>query len=204
MSVNHPIIGQRFGKLRVLSFHHTAANRVAYFLTQCECGGEKITSISRLRNGSARSCGCLARSQVAALKRTHGMTNSREFTSWKDARARCSRKTRPEYPHYGGRGIRVCDAWNASFEQFYRDMGPCPDGMTLERMNVNGNYEPGNCVWASPAIQARNKRNSKLRQADVDEIRRLYDGGTPRTLIAQQFDISPAYVGSIAQFKVWK
>ena len=74
-------------------------------------------------------------------------------------RSRCDRKTDPAYPNYGGRGIRVCDRWQI-FENFLQDMGPMPDGMELDRIDVNGHYEPGNCRWATVIEQARNKRNS--------------------------------------------
>ena len=88
------------------------------------------------------------------------MTGSREFNSWTQMRQRCGNRNHKDYPNYGGRGVVVCDRWQ-KFEQFYADMGPRPEGTTLERSDVDGNYEPNNCRWATPLEQGRNKRNTR-------------------------------------------
>lgn len=90
--------------------------------------------------------------------RIHGMTGSPEHMSWLAMRQRCSNPNNVCYSTYGGRGVRVCDDWQNSFEAFYRDMGPRPEGTTLDRLDSNGNYEPGNCRWATPLEQSNNTR----------------------------------------------
>jgi hypothetical protein len=94
---------------------------------------------------------------------THRMTKSGEYKSWQGMKTRCMSPTDPGYPNYGGRGISVCEEWRDSFEQFLSDMGPKPTPQhTLDRINNAGNYEPGNCRWASPRTQGRNRRSNHL------------------------------------------
>jgi hypothetical protein len=92
----------------------------------------------------------------------HGFSGRREYTTWLKIRDRCTNPNSPDYPDYGGRGITVCDRWQASFEAFLVDFGPIPDGMSIDRIDVNGNYEPGNCRLATPTMQARNRRDNAL------------------------------------------
>lgn len=103
---------------------------------------------------------------------THGMSGTRVYQVWASMIKRCENPAEKNYRHYGGRGIRVCDRWRHSFEAFIADMGERPDGMTLDRVNVDGNYEPGNCRWATYAEQSRNTRRN----------RRLLVGGKSMTV----------------------
>lgn len=93
-------------------------------------------------------------------KAIHGMWNSPEYLAWAAMRARCTNPACKAYPSYGERGISVCKAWDR-FEVFFADLGPRPQGGTLDRIDVNGNYEPGNCRWASAKVQANNRRNTR-------------------------------------------
>lgn len=121
----------------------------------CECGTETIVTGGNL-SGSVKSCGCLRREVLDHT--THGMTETAEFKAWTAMKTRCLNENIVGYKYWGGRGITVCPQWLDSFDQFYADMGPRPDGMTLDRIDNDGNYEPNNCRWVNIAAQNRNKR----------------------------------------------
>jgi hypothetical protein len=123
----------------------------------CSCGGKALVKRSNLLEGKQRSCGCLYRETRGAQSRTHGMSSTPEYKTWKNMKYRCYNQRSKDYRLYGAKGIVVCDRWLASFENFFADIGPRPAGMTIDRFqNKEGNYEPGNCRWASPVQQANN------------------------------------------------
>lgn len=157
-------IGERFGRYTVE--RPTIPDRISRFIVRCDCGAERDVSAGDLRNGSSRSCGCLKRDATAARSTTHGHAGaggSLSYESWTSAKSRCSNPNVRAYPHYGGRGIQMCDRWKNSFHAFLQDMGERPSkDMTLERINNDGNYEPGNCVWASVQQQRRNTRCTRM------------------------------------------
>lgn len=129
---------------------------------QCDCGNMSIVKASNLRRGKTKSCGCYESDSKSERAKTHGMHKSREYFSWQSMRRRCENEREPGYEIYGGRGIQVCERWSNSFADFYADMGPRPDGTSIDRLDVNGNYEPGNCRWATREEQARNTRANRL------------------------------------------
>ena len=138
------------------------------WLCRCECGGEKLVLEQNLRHalrfktGGSRSCGCLIIERATKHGNNGAGGPTSEYMAWIGAKKRCTNPGNPSYRHYGQRGIRMCPEWVENFEAFLRDMGPKPHSdYSLDRINPNGNYEPGNCRWASSSVQARNKRNTR-------------------------------------------
>lgn len=133
-----------------------------YWLCRCECGAEVEVQHSNLRGGSVVSCGCQRVDNARSAKR-HGAARrgrkGRTYQAWIAMRTRCRNTRQPGWVNYGGRGIGIAPEWD-SYEQFLADMGECPEGMTLERRDSEGDYEPSNCCWATRAEQNRNTRRN--------------------------------------------
>jgi hypothetical protein len=132
---------------------------------RCDCGVVKSVRLTSLRTGSTVSCGCFHKEQATALgkaARTHGQSKTRVYWIWQAMISRCHDQRDKSYPRYGGRGTSVCQEWRDSFESFSDHMGPRPEGLTLDRINSGGNYEPGNMRWATYKQQARNTRRNHL------------------------------------------
>lgn len=159
------LIGHKYGRLTVIESAGTVSygqsDKKAMWMCRCDCGTIKAVSGNALRSGHTTSCGCRLKEIQECPSRSHGMTETREYRIWQAMRSRCRNTNTQNYCNYGGRGIRVCDRWE-SFETFFADMGPCPDGFSIERLNNDGNYEPSNCVWADRTSQARNTRRNRL------------------------------------------
>lgn len=162
--INHT--GERYGRLVVETFHHQGVRRESYWLCRCDCGETHIVAWGNLRSGDVKSCGCLHDEVAGAARRRHGMTDSRTYKIWKAMRRRCRNPSNANWTRYGGRGIRVCDRW-AIFENFLTDMGDCPSqDHSIDRVNNDGHYEPGNCRWATRHMQSRNRRDNRLLKVD--------------------------------------
>lgn len=165
-------LGTRFGKLTVIGEGLPAGKRLERTLQcKCDCGAVASPLLSNLRKANGtRSCGC---EKVAVLQaqqeagRTHGMRYTHVYSVWHGMKQRCLNEKAREFKWYGGRGIRVCESWQQSFEAFYADMGDPPsDKHTIERSDVNGHYEPGNCYWATTNEQAVNRRDNVYLEHD--------------------------------------
>jgi hypothetical protein len=151
------ITGLRFGKLIAVSVAHKINGKYCWNCI-CDCGGKKIIDGNRLRSGWTRSCGCISRKQK-------NLSRSSTYGIWKAMIQRCYDKKCNNYRTYGSRGITVCDRWRNSFLNFYEDMGKRPAGLTLDRIDVNGNYSKENCRWATWKTQGMNRRNSVIVEA---------------------------------------
>lgn len=156
------IAGQRFGRLFVLEFAGTSKRRLALWKCQCECGNVIVTAGKLLRSGESASCGCLRKERSSAAARVaktiHGHTsggNSRTYRIWANMVSRCTNPRFDSFRHYGARGISVCESWK-TFSNFLEDMGPAPEGLTLDRIDGNGNYQASNCRWVTSKQQAEN------------------------------------------------
>lgn len=123
----------------------------------CDCGNVKVVNLNDVKSGKTKSCGC----KKALSNTSHGMCKTPEYNSWRNMIKRCYNSDHSAYKNYGGRGIKVCDEWKSSFMSFYRDMGKRPERTTLDRIDVNGDYNKENCRWASTKTQNINKRNVK-------------------------------------------
>lgn len=157
-------IGDKFGRLTVIekaeSYVSPLGNKQGRWKCLCECGNISIVHTSNLSRGISTSCGCFAKENTSRVKRKHGGTidKTEGYGAWLRMIRRCENPLCADYPEWGGRGIKVCKEWRYSFETFMNDMGERPKGYLLDRINPDGDYEPGNCRWASPSLSGFNTR----------------------------------------------
>ncbi len=163
--------GERFGRLTTVRIYDRQFRHIRW-LCLCDCGKEHVAQGIHLRSGQIRSCGCLIRDR-AIERSTHGQTRGRktspEYRTWLGMKHRCSNRKCSEYHNYGGRGIKVCEEWLNDFQAFFSHAGfrPSPTH-SIDRIDVNGDYKPGNIRWATPAQQVMNRRKRPLLR-DVDD-----------------------------------
>lgn len=159
------LTGRKFERLTVIAFAFCKTN--SFWYVKCDCGILKVVNARTLLNGSAKSCGCWNRDALSISKRTHGLSLNRkptpELYSYYHAKARCTNPNEPNYPRYGGRGIEFRFT---SVQEFFDCVGPRPAGCTLNRIDNDGHYEPGNVAWANKSEQARNRSTSRILTVD--------------------------------------
>lgn len=156
------LTGQKFGRWTVKGIARRTDRRRYYWACVCECGAKGEVLSDSLRTGKSRSCGCLQREVVGAKATRHGLFDHPAYSSYRAMRSRCENPKAPYYELYGGRGIAVCPRW-AAFETFWLDMGPTwKPGLSIERVDNNGNYEPSNCRWATALEQGSNRRDNVI------------------------------------------
>jgi len=157
--------GAVIGSLRIIAEGpKRGASRNRRIVCACECGDVFTTYAYDVAKGRTKTCPACANDQRGRRATTHGHATgpkSREYRTWQAMANRCTNPNASQWDYYGGRGITVCERWLGSFEDFLTDMGPRPDGTTIDRIDPNGNYEPGNCRWADYKTQRRNQRPSK-------------------------------------------
>jgi len=166
------ILGEKIGHWTVAK-KLDRGNRYSEYECICVCGTVRIVPRTNLVSGKTKSCGCMKSAILSQQKTTHGMAgapHSKVYSAWSSMMSRCFNERTKSWANYGGRGITVCARWER-FENFLADMGIPSAGESLDRIDANGNYEPGNCRWADAKTQTRNRRTVKLNEEIVADLR---------------------------------
>lgn len=162
MKYESDITGNRYGMLTAIKPVPRKNGRL-FWLFRCDCGTEKEINKNSVMRGKVVACGCFRLKRTIEQSRTHGETETRLYQCWRDMKVRCLLKTCKNYKNYGGRGITICSQWKDDYETFssWSKLNGYSDNLTLDRIDVNGNYCPENCRWITQKEQAKNKRNNR-------------------------------------------
>jgi hypothetical protein len=200
-----PYTAQRFERLLPIG-EPVLRNGRQYVNCRCDCGRDVMKRVSHLTSGVIKSCGCLRQQLLAnGLHGSHRLSRSPVYRAWAAAKSRCYDKNHPNYRNYGGRGISMCDQWRDSFETFLNDVGdkPAPK-YTLDRIDVDGDYAPGNCRWATHTEQMRNTRQTKNDESLAAAVRALVAQGFSKKAIAVALSMNYSSVKQIAAWNQWR
>jgi len=200
--------GMKFGRWLVIKRGENGKGKKARWHCVCDCGNARTVKGSSLTAGTSQSCGCLSRELTGKKFFKHGYARrgklTRAYEVWLNMRNRCNNSNHPSYKNYGGRGISVYIRWN-NFENFLKDMGEPPDGLEIDRIDNDGNYEPGNCRWATSKQQKTNNRKPKLTKLKVQVIKKLLtESSLTLRAIADIFNVTDVHIGHIKSNRAWK
>lgn len=196
------MVGNVYNRLTVISFYETDDNHNSRYVCKCVCGREVVVRGGHLKDGTTESCGCLQKENLVNRSITHGLTQHSLYRVWASMLSRTSNENHPGYKNWGGRGITVCEEWKSDFLSFYNwaMANGYQDHLTIERKNNNGNYEPGNCYWATMTEQAHNRRNTKL---NMDAASNIRSDARPYKYISEDYRISASTISQIKHNKTW-
>ena len=160
------LTGMTFGRLTVIERAENYKRKQAQWRCRCECGNEIITTTAHLKSGHTSSCGCLNRERASQRLKKHGLRQTKTYVAWAGAKDRCYNPNCEHYDCYGGRGIKMFEFWINNFQSFYDYVSLLENfdkaGYSLDRIDVNGDYVPGNLRWVNQRTQCRNKRTNVL------------------------------------------
>jgi hypothetical protein len=208
----HDIAGVRFGRLVAMGPMSRISSRERLWVCRCDCGADAEVRAGALVAGRQVSCGCLqsertAARNVAAARHGHASKDgaSPEYKAWGGIKRRCYNPSDREFHNYGGRGITVCDRWRDSFDAFLADVGTRPSPRhSIDRIDNDRGYEPGNVRWATRETQERNKRTTRLCQVSVALIRCLSARRQANADLAWAFGVHPSLINKVVSRSTWK
>lgn len=214
------VTGKRYGRLEVIARAGSNHRKKALWTCRCDCGATVVALGCYLRNGDTGSCGCLNRDRING--NSHGVTHGQsaaggrrratpEYAAWGGIINRCENPHAANYADYGGRGIAVCERWRGSFEAFLEDMGKRPEGsgsesrakFSIDRIDNDGNYEPGNVRWTTRTGQARNTRANRLTLDMAQEILGRVEHGERESAIARRMGLPRSTVNNVISGACW-
>lgn len=198
------LASQRFAHLVAVRPSDKKSKVGTLWVCRCDCGNLTEVDSLKLRSGHTKSCGCLKeRTLAAGTNKSHGMSkNSRTYKTWKEMRQRCNNPNNDKWQWYGGRGIKVCERW-ASFENFLADMGERPENKTLDRIDNNADYEPGNCRWITQLEQTRRQEKNKLRDGVSEALKKDRLLGMSYRALGKKYGISATTAHRCCMGQTW-
>lgn len=197
------LLGVKFGRLTVEAFHGKDKKGALRWRCRCDCGNESLVSTGSLNNGTIRSCGCLKVDAAREANRTHGLSKHLLYSVWAVMKDRCYNSRNESYVRYGERGIQVHEEWVKDFKAFYdwAMANGYKEGLTIDRIDNDGNYEPGNCRWVTQDIQNQNQGRTKLNLELVVKVR---DDPRSHRAISEEYGVAESTVSRIKAYKIWK
>lgn len=205
------LTGKTYGRLKALKIDEekTKETKLTYWICECSCEEKTIKSLraGSLNSGNVKSCGCLAKESKTRFQPVHGLKKHWIFNVWRGMKKRCYYKNNKCYKNYGGRGIKVYDGWINDVKSFHDYVLKLDnygkDGYSLDRINNNGNYEPGNIKWSTNEEQSQNKRSNIVNAFTVKEIRKLFSEYSDIE-IAEKFNLNRRYINHLRNNEIWK